>query len=358
MALTKVDPTVVDDQVFGNRNVIINGEMQIAQRGTQTGMGAATAYSAVDRMNIAFNQTSGRLTSEQSTDTPDGFTNSLKLSCTTADTSLANTEYVVLQQKIEGYNLQRFAKGTSSAKEFTVSFYVKGNASATYNLELYDLDNTRQINKQFSVTTSWNRIELTFPADTTGAFDEDANASLVAQIWLTAGSSFQGTTANTTWQSVTDNTKRANGSSNFLSSTSNTFFITGFQLETGSQATPFEHRSHAEQLTMCQRYYQVMVDGNHNRYWTLAVVYTTNQIIFNIPTTVQMRATPTLENSSWGANIYRDAALLGNTTTLAGNLHDVRRMGIFSYLAQNTGVQGNPCHVDWTGGGLALTAEL
>ena len=92
MALTKVDPTVVDDQVFGNRNVIINGEMQIAQRGIQTDQGAANAYTAVDRMGLYAYGTSGRITSEQSTDTPEGFANSLKLSCTTADTSLASNE--------------------------------------------------------------------------------------------------------------------------------------------------------------------------------------------------------------------------------------------------------------------------
>ena len=258
---TKIPPELVEDQVFGNRNVLINGGMQVSQRGTQTGMGAASAYTAVDRMNMAFSQTSGRVTSEQSTDTPDGFANSLKLSCTTADTSLASAEYVIVRQKVEGLNLQRFAKGTSSAKEFTVSFYVKGNASATYTCELYDADNTRQICKQFSVTTSWNRIEITFPADTTGAFGNDSGASLFVMIWLTAGSSFQGTAANTNWQSVTDNTKRANGNSNFLSSTSNTFFITGFQLETGDTATPFEHRSFGEELTLCHRYYEYFFYG-------------------------------------------------------------------------------------------------
>ena len=358
MALTKVDPTVVDDQVFGNRNVIINGEMQIQQRGTQTGQGAANAYTAVDRMQLAFNATSGRLTSEQSTDAPDGFANSCKVSCTTADTSLANTEFVIFRQIIEGYNLQRFAKGTSSAKEFTVSFYVKGNASATYNCELYDADNTRQITKQFAVTTSWNRIELTFPADTTGAFGNDNGSSLYLQIWLAAGSSFQGTAANTTWQSVTDNTKRANGNSNFLSSTSNTFFITGFQLETGSQATPFEHRSLAEQLTMCQRYYQIMINGNMNVYWHVVSFYTNVGIIFNLTTVTEMRAAPTLINSSFTGNAYRSSgAVGGGLSSIAGNLHSVRSMGLYINMSSGTN-QGNVAHFDRTGGELALNAEL
>ena len=255
MANTKIPPELVDDQVFGNRNVIINGEMQIAQRGTQTGQGAANAYTAVDRMNLYAYGTSGRVTSEQSTDTPDGFAYSCKLSCTTADGSLTGSDGFIFRQKIEGFNAQRFAKGTSSAKEFTVSFYVKGNASATYTCELYDASNTRQVSKTFAVTTSWNRIELTFPADTTGALSNNSSGVLLIQLWLGAGSNFTSGTLNQTWNSVTTANRVSSSNSNFLSSTSNTFFITGFQLETGSQATPFEHRSIGEVTDLCHRYY-------------------------------------------------------------------------------------------------------
>lgn len=254
MALTKVDPTVVDDQVFGNRNVIINGEMQISQRGTQTGLGSAVAYTAVDRMQISGANTAGRMTTEQSTDTPDGFANSLKLSCTTADTSIAANEYSVLIQKIEGFNVQRFAKGTSSAKEFTVSFYVKGNAAATYVCELFDETNTRQISKTFAVTTAWNRITLTFPADTTGAFANTSASAMYLALWIHGGSNFTSGTLGTAWAAETA-ANRAVGISSFFDSTNRTLFLTGVQIETGSQATPFEHRSIGEELALCQRYY-------------------------------------------------------------------------------------------------------
>ena len=363
MANTKLPPELVDDQVFGNRNVIINGEMQVAQRGTQTGMGASTAFTAVDRMNIAFSQTSGRVTSEQSTDTPDGFANSVKLSCTTADTSLASAEYVIFRQKIEGFNLQRFAKGTSSAKEFTVSFYVKGNASATYNCELYDADNTRQINKQFAVTTSWNRIELTFPADTTGAFDNDANASLFVQIWLAAGSGFQGTTANTTWSSVTDNTKRANGSSNFLSSTSNTFFITGFQLETGSQATPFEHRSIGEQLALCQRYYVELTSDQQTNPIMNCGYYNTTAIYGAIIFPTEMRTEPTMEQTA-GTDFFRVYSTGAEDKFTGFNaIHSVTPQRVVIAAVSTQGISGTQSAAGWvetrsTAARLAFTAEL
>jgi hypothetical protein len=131
MALTKVDQTMVSDQVFGRRNVVINGAMQVAQRGTQTGLGASSAaYGATDRFCLVTNGIGGRMTIEQSTDAPNGFGNSVKLSCTTTDTSLAAGDYLSFSTRLEGRNLQRFKKGTSDAEKFSVSFYVKANANA------------------------------------------------------------------------------------------------------------------------------------------------------------------------------------------------------------------------------------
>ena len=156
---------VYDSGALSNRNVIINGAMRVAQRSTsETGLGSASGYFTLDRYRVAMSGTAGRFTMSQAavTDLP-GFSNSMKFACTTADTSVAASELFILQQKIEGQDLQQFAKGTSSAKEFTLSFYVKGNAAATYVCELYDNDNARQVSKTFSVTTSWTRVEITYP---------------------------------------------------------------------------------------------------------------------------------------------------------------------------------------------------
>ena len=162
-----------------NKNVIINGAMNVAQRATSaTGLGSATGYNVCDRWVVGASSTNGRLTLSQDSSAPSGFANSLKFDCTTADTSIASGEALNIQHRIEGQNLQAFAKGTSDAKPFALSFYVKGNASATYVAELYDGDNNRQISKTFSVTTDWTRVELTYPADTTGAFNDDNALSL------------------------------------------------------------------------------------------------------------------------------------------------------------------------------------
>ena len=119
---------------------------------------------------------SGRFTITQSTDSPNGFANSLKVDITTAESSLNSSSGAAFSQFLEGQDVQQFKKGTSDAEKITVSFYVKGNASATYVAELLDADNSsRHINKSFSVTTSWSRVSLTFPGDTTGKLDADNN---------------------------------------------------------------------------------------------------------------------------------------------------------------------------------------
>jgi len=297
----------------GRKNLVTNGAMQVAQRAISvTGIGASDGYFTVDRFNINVGATSaGRLTMTQTADGPSGFANCIKLDCTTADTSIAAGEFLILEQRFEGQDLQRFMKGTSDAKEYAVSFYVKGNASATYVAELFDIDNSRQVSKTFSVTTSWTRVELTFPADTTGAFDDDNAQSLNLHIWLHAGSTYASGTLSQTWTSNSgNNANRAVGGSSFFSSTDNTFFITGMQLEVGSVATEFERRSFGDELRACQRYYRRMQrpDGSDTANTIgrgiaadrIGLAQTQSTTVANcvLEFPVTMRATPTLEVSA------------------------------------------------------------
>ena len=311
MPLTKVQSRGTENVGQGSSNVIINGAMNVAQRGTSsTGLGGSDGYFTCDRWKLAFN-TSGRITSEQDSSAPDGFGNSLKLSCTTADTSIGSGEYLFLQQKLEGQNLQAFAKGTSSAKSFALSFYVKGNASATYVAELYDADNNRQVSKSFSVTTDWNRIELIIPADTTGAFDDDNSASLNLSIWLHAGNDFQTGTLNQTWNSVT-NANRVVGISSILESTSRTFFITGVQLEVGSQVSDFQHEDIGTTLLKCKRYYQLSdaKAGHMNEGNTLFIVPSFGE-------EMRANATYTLNSDALTNAIHRPGIALYNVESIS-----------------------------------------
>ena len=297
--LAKWGEVSTNGQVSGRRNIVINGAMQVAQRSASvTGIGAADGYFTCDRWHLVSGATAGRLTMTQTADGPVGFANCIKLDCTTADTSIAAGENVLLQQRFEGQDLQSIGKGVTGAKEVTVSFYVKANAAFTFGCEVYDQDNTRQITKLFNTTTGWVRHEITFPADVddgSSPFGDDNARSLDLSFWLHAGTTYTGGTLNTAAWANTTAANRAAGIDSFFSSTDNNFFITGVQMEVGSVATPFEHRSYGEELALCRRYfikYDHAVDGNYARVgFGTRVNSTSVRGILNIPTT--MRTTPT-----------------------------------------------------------------
>ena len=314
--LAKMGEVLTNSQIGGRRNIIINGAMQVAQRATSsTGIGGSSGYFTCDRWHMSPSGTAGRLTMTQDSSAPSGFANSIKLDCTTADTSIASSEFLLFTHKFEGQDVQSFAKGTSDAKQFSLSFYVKGNASATYVAELMDEDNSnRHVNKSFSVTTDWTRVELLFPADTTGTLDDDNALSFSLNIWLHAGSDFTSGSLQTTWGALSQ-TSRAVGISSFFSSTDNTFFITGVQLEVGNQATPFEHRSFGEELKLCERYFKKIEVGNNTRISTSAFADTTTRARFVIHHDPEMRQAPTLTE----VNVDLDGQDLSAIATAGSN---------------------------------------
>jgi hypothetical protein len=239
------------------RNLLINGAMQVAQRGTSTASITTAGYYTVDRYLFGVNSI-GTWTMSQESDGPtgSGFSKSIKVLCTTADAAPAAADSLTIQHRIEGQNLQAIRKGTSSAQQLTASFWVKSNVTGTYVVDLFDGDNTRQVSASYSVSASatWEKKTITFPADTTGAFDNDNSDSLRMIFWLDAGTNFTSGTLNTTWASNT-NTNRAVGQTNLAAATNNYWQITGVQLEVGAVATPFEFKPIEQELAECQRYY-------------------------------------------------------------------------------------------------------
>ena len=279
-----------------SKNKIINGSFMISQRGTsESGInGANEGYrQAPDRWKVE-GATFGAHTVSQSTDSPNEFGFSYRVNCTTAETSLSASSFFEIIQKIEGFNLQDFAKGTSDAKQFALSFHVKTTKTGTYVVFLLDHDSSRMCCKTYTVSdTNWNKYEIIFPADTTGAFDNDKNASLSVKFVLVAGTTFtSGTLQSSSWGSASNANSRV-GQVNFADSTSNNWYLSGVQLEVGSVATDFEHRSFAQELTLCQRYFQLRggANGSYDAMGIGAVWNTTLAFIpYSFPVT--MRAEP------------------------------------------------------------------
>jgi len=257
VAITRIgNPAIADQRGINFRNIIINGDMSIAQRGTSQAGITAAGYT-IDRFRNNID-TAGTWTASQSTDVPtgQGFAYSMKLDCTTANTSLSAGSKFNIQQKIEGQMLQYLKKGTSNAESLTASFWVKSNKTGTYICVLYDEDNVRQISKSYTINSAntWEKKIITFAGDTTGAIDNDNAHSFNLLHWLVAGSNFTSGTLSTSWESaITAN--RAVGQVNLADSTSNEFYLTGVQLEAGQVASDFEFLPIDVNLARCQRYF-------------------------------------------------------------------------------------------------------
>jgi len=299
MAVSRINEAGLNVNQYGNRNLIINGAMQVAQRATTaTGVGDTNAvYPTLDRYRyIIEGSSAGRFTMSQEADGPVGFANSLKMACTTADTSIAAGERMFLQHKIEAQDCQAIGKGETGAKPITVSFYVKADSAKTYGLEVFESNSARQCTKLFNVTTDWTRVVLTFPADVddgSSPIPDTTAEGLVLQWQLHAGSDFTSGTLNSSAFADSVNANRAGGIDSFYSSTSNTFFITGIQLEVGDTATDFEHRTFADEFARCQRYYyRYECDGSHDGVFAIGHSNTTNTSYAAVHVPTPMRAEP------------------------------------------------------------------
>jgi hypothetical protein len=281
---------------LSNRNLIINGAMQVAQRGTQVTGITNSGYRTVDRFTIPINAL-GTWTIDQSTDSPNGFSNSLKFTCTTADASPATSDYIFIRQNIEAQNLQSLGYGTADAKTMTLSFWVKSNKTGSASVDSRQLDNSNKLwsdTYSISAADTWEYKTLTIPGDTAGVIDNNNDTGLYIDWWLNTGSTYIGGTAATTWSTSAEN-RRNPSNLGVGGATSDYFAITGVQLEVGSVATPFEHRSYGDELARCQRYYW-RTSANANSY----MATTTDgrpRLATSLP--VEMRIAPTAVATSW-----------------------------------------------------------
>jgi hypothetical protein len=300
MAITRIgNPAIADQRGINFRNIIINGDMSIAQRGTsQASVGSTSGYFTVDRFQYAKGGTvNGVFTMSQDTDVPtgQGFAKSLKMDVTTADASIGADAQYNIRQRIEGQNLQYLKKGTSSAESTTISFWVKSNKTGTYIVSLVDIDNSRTISKSYTINSAstWEKKIITYDGDTTGTFDNDNAVSLDVMFRLGAGSNFTSGTLATSWESTT-NANVAVGQVNVTDSTSNEWYITGVQLEAGQVASDFEFLPFDVNLRRCLRYYY-----QDTAFLDITVVRVSDSsrgVHKTLP--VPMRATPTFTATS------------------------------------------------------------
>ena len=304
MTQTKVEAPFVENNSVRFKNILINADMNIAQRATSAASTTSGGYYNIDRWRADVIN-AGTWTVSQSTTVPagQGFFNSQKWDCTTADGSLASADRVFFEQRIEDQNCVYLKKGTSSALSTTASFWVRSNKTGTYICEIYDSHNSRHINKSYTIDSAdtWEKKIITFPGDTTGAFANDNGIGLMIRFWLAAGATYNSGTLATSWQ-ANDAADRAVGQVNLADSTDNEWYVTGVQLEAGDQATDFEHLPFDVQLQRCMRYCNVM-GGTHevvSNFSIIAPGYVTasTQGYFTVVHPVPMRAAPSETTSA------------------------------------------------------------
>jgi len=242
---------------LSNRNLIINGAMQVAQRGTSsTGLTSGDNF-LTDRFKTVITSL-GTWTITQDSDAPDGFSKSLKIDCTTADASPAASDLLIIDHRIEAQDLQQLAYGTSAAKSITLSFYVKSNKTGNATVGILQPDSSfKMVSPQYTINSAntWERKEIVIAGDAAGQIDNNTDRGLEIEWWLNSGSNFTSGSHQNTYVAI-DNTNRNPSNLGIGGSTDDYFQITGIQLEVGEQATPFEHRSFGDELRRCQRYYE------------------------------------------------------------------------------------------------------
>jgi hypothetical protein len=354
MSLTVVDQGLLGTyaQYTGFKNRIINGAMVIDQRnaGAAVSIDNTSSYT-VDRWEVQ-DSTDGVLSAQQSTDVPtgQGFVNSLKITATTADTVIGSTQYSIITQYIEGYNVADLMFGTASAQTVTLSFWIKSAVTGQYSTTLQNSGGSR-INPQ-SITinsaNTWEKKTVTFVGDTSGTWLTTNGKGLTVQIYPALGSSYLGSAG---WNA--SSIFGVTGQVNFFGTINNTFYITGVQLEKGSTATSFDYRPYTTELQLCQRYFVSLQEG----IWTANGSGTATAGLY-LPVT--MRATPTLYATPavmtiWDPQItsYTQSSASGSLP-LGGPSKDFVIIQSGNFSGMNTGRT-----LFWqSGGAILLGAEL
>ena len=372
MPLTDIDGQRLGDSVadkLGNRNLIINGAMEVAQRGSGNFAIGDDDY-PVDRFLFSSGGTgfTGGANGTQSTTTPTDFKNSFEVDITTADTALTAASQGKIEYRIEGRDVAHLNWGTSNAQTVTVSFYIKSNKTGETAVALVNQANNRSYVAPFNINSAdtWERKELTVVGPTDGTW-LDTNGIGIRLRWGSFGSDFQTTSTN---QWVSSQKMTTTSSINFFDNVNNDLFLTGVQLEVGNTATPFEHRSYGSELARCQRYYYECTSStankNMNQQGVLLAASATAYEYLPIPP-VPMRAAPsctltddvTAMRLDGGTGLIEvnlngtDMLALPNGNGFSGHIFGSRKSGT-GFSIGNT---GRLC-TGSTAGKLAFSAEL
>jgi len=349
MALSQVGlerlNTSVTDKIGENKNKVINGAMTVNQRvtnhATTNSFNPVTnSIYTLDRWKVmngsSFDTDSAKVL--KSTNSPDGFSSSMKWEIGNTETPASN-QNCGIEQKIEGQNLQGLAYGTSSAKTMTLSFHVRSNKTGTYCVHIMQEDGTKYQMHEYTINSSntWEKKTITIVGNTTNAINDD-NTTGIRIIWVLTVGSGDHLAATSTWASGGDLGGTSN-QVNLWDNGSNEWYLTGCQLEIGEAATEYEHRSFGHELQLCQRYY----DQSYTYGTRTGTVTTVGAYVYSLPGsqtyaavpsvrfTQPMRAVPTVTSfSTVNADTTGKMSADGTDKDLA--IHYISDKGCFPFV--------------------------
>jgi len=330
---------------LSNKNLVINGAMQVAQRGTSS---TANGYGSVDRFRILYNGTDEAPTHAQvdvaSGTTPytSGFRKAYKITNGNQTGGAGGADYIIVRTILEAQDIANSGWNyVSSSSNITLSFWVKSSVAQNFYGNLVAYDGTAQ-NYAFetgSLTAdTWTKITKTIPGNSNLTFDNNTEAGVRLNILPFFGASYTGSVTLNQWAAYSGSAQTPANTSTWYTTNDATFEITGVQLEVGSVATDFEHRSYAQELALCQRYFFVLADGaaaadeyiGNGRGWS------SSQVEYTVRWVNEMRAAPSMLHAT-GTNYYMWRSDGGEvyTTTM-----DITNSTVRSAVLYKTGVSG------------------
>ena len=313
--LAKMGEVLTNSQIGGRRNMVINGAMQIAQRGT-SGFTTNATYT-LDRYKVFCPAAS--FTLSQSTTAPTDFYHSLKIENTSAATPSAGNGGNIFTT-LEGNSVSQLNWGTSNAKTATLSFYVRANNTGTYCVNLENADGTigtgsHSFVAEYTINSAntWEEKKIVIPGPTVGTWTTDTSLGIVIGWTLEVGSNFETSTTDA-WQSGLK--RQTSNQVNWQQTASANFHLTGVQFEIG-KTTPFEHRSVGEELALCQRYFYKWTNTGLDDMYNFYSPYSPAQVSAGLPNSsaisphtfpVTMRASPTMTTTISSGTLNRQSS--------------------------------------------------
>ena len=318
MAYGTVNADVIGTSVAGSnlgagnasimKNRIINGAMVIDQRNAGASITPSNGQYNLDRW-VTYAAQSSKFTVQQnagSVTPPAGFTKYLGITSSSAYSSIS-TDYFILMQKIEGYNIADLGWGTANAKTVTLSFQVYSSLTGTFSGALLNSAENRSYPFTYTVSSAntWTTASVTIAGDTTGTWATDNTGGIEVVFNLGSGSTRLGTAGS--WSA--NGYLGATGSVSVVGTNGATFYITGVQLEVGSSATGYEYRNYGTELSNCQRYFQIIGQGNSQPIASGFYVGATSvNAAFHLPTTMRTSPTISVVSGTDYYSIYRQGA--------------------------------------------------